>query len=467
MAERMGTYCTVISGYAFKSGDLAEGVDIPVIKIGNISNGNKVIVDGDTQYVDSRFLSLDKKYHINEGDILISLTGSHMNQPNSMVGRCCRNRENQLFLLNQRAGKIIPNENADKDFLYYIFRLGSVQFAIANRAYGGANQVNVSPKDIMGLKMNIPALPVQKKIGKILSTYDSLIENNNKRIRVLEQMAENLYKEWFVRFRFPGYENAEFENGIPKRWEEMRLCDFGISLDSGSRPSGGINSELTEGMPSLGAEAVNGLAEFDFGSVKYIPCDFYKKMKRGKNTGRDILVYKDGAYIGRTTIFRNGFPFEHYAVNEHVFLLNATRPVYQNYLYFTLHQPAYFTLMQNLNRNAAQPGLSKPDMQRIKITVPSELVVVKFNEFVEPILAAVFDLAKQNQNLSKQRDLLLPRLMSGKLGVEQAAAQQPKTTIITFESFVSKLGMAARGTAMSEADLWAMYQAYLDDDATE
>lgn len=216
MAEKLQKYCTVISGYAFKSKDLSEGTDIPVIKIGNISNGENVAIDDSTQYVNEEFLSIDEKYHIKNGDILISLTGSHMNQPNSMVGRCCRNLDDTIYLLNQRAGKIIPKKSVDKDFLYYVFRLPSIQYAIANRAYGGANQVNVSPKDVMGIKFDIPDITIQRKIANALTAYDTLIQNNNKRIRLLEQMAENLYKEWFVRFRFPGYEDVDFENGIPR-----------------------------------------------------------------------------------------------------------------------------------------------------------------------------------------------------------------------------------------------------------
>ena len=96
MAEKLKEYCTVISGYAFKSKDLSEGTDIPVIKIGNISNGKNVVIDDSTQYVNEEFLSVDEKYHIKNGDILISLTGSHMNQPNSMVGRCCRNLDDTI-----------------------------------------------------------------------------------------------------------------------------------------------------------------------------------------------------------------------------------------------------------------------------------------------------------------------------------------------------------------------------------
>ena len=417
MGKKLKEYCTVISGYAFKSQDLSKGTDIPIIKIGNISNGENIIVDNSTQYVNKEFLSIDKKYHVLKGDILISLTGSHMNQPNSMVGRCCRNLDYKIYLLNQRAGKIIPKKTVNKDFLYYVFRLKSIQYAIANRAYGGANQVNVSPKDIMGIKFTIPNFTVQNKIADILSTYDNLIENNNKRIKLLEQMAENLYKEWFVRFRFPGYENVEFEEKNPKHWNKLRLSQFGIELESGARPKGGINSSINDGVPSLGAESIKGLAEFNYSEVKLIPEEFYRKLKRGKNRGNHILIYKDGAYIGKVTLFKYGFPFESFAINEHVFFINSIRAEYQNYLYFTLKQSSYYTLMQNLNRNAAQPGLSQLDVNRIKIIEPDQVTIISFNKYIEPLLKEVFQLAKKNHLLIKQRDMLLPRLMSGKLEV--------------------------------------------------
>lgn len=306
---------------------------------------------------------------------------------------------------------VVDEKIADTRYIYYLLKCGRID------GYGTSQQQITIPYLKKKRIQIITSLDKQKKIASILSAYDNLIEVNNKRIKVLEQMAENLYKEWFVRFRFPGHEKAEFENGIPKGWSKQRLDQFGISLDSGSRPSGGIDDSLNEGIPSLGAESVNGMGEFDYNDVKLIPFDYYQKMKRGKSTGSDILVYKDGEYIGKTTIFMNAFPFSQFAVNEHVFLLNANSSEYQLYLYFTLHLQEYYILMQNLNRNAAQPGLSKPDMNRIKIVVPDITTVQKFNAIVKPIMNQVFHLASQRYNLTKQRDLLLPRLMSGKLEV--------------------------------------------------
>ena len=416
--EKLGKYCKIISGYAFKSNDLSEGTEIPVIKIGNISNGNDVIIDSSTQYVSSDFLSIDEKYHIKKGDVLISLTGSHINQPNSMVGRSCRNFSDTEFLLNQRAGKVIPNENADKNYLYYLLNTESFKYSICNRAYGAANQANVSPSDIENIKWNFPPLPTQQKIASILSAYDNLIQNYKKQIEALQTAASELYKEWFVRFRFPGYQTAEFENGIPEGWKYLKLSEFGYEVESGNRPAGGIDDSLEDGIPSLGAESIDKLGYFDYSNVKLVPREFYDKMKRGHGKDNDILLYKDGAYIGKVTLFRNGFPFKEYAVNEHVFLLRSNNKDYQNYLYFTLNMSQYFTQMQNLNRNAAQPGLARGDLDRIKILVPNEKGIEKFNKLINPMIDNIFSYSKQITNLTQQRDLLLPRLMSGKLEVE-------------------------------------------------
>ena len=306
----------------------------------------------------------------------------------------------------------------DTEFTYYYLSTKEVVSYLSNIAESSqATFPSFLPKDLGGITLPNVNVKTQKKIASILSAYDSQIENNQRRIKLLEQMAENLYKEWFVRFRFPGYENAEFEGGMPKEWELERLEDFGIVLETGSRPKGGIDSSVETGVPSLGAEAINGLAEFDYNSLKLVPQDYYDKMKRGKSKGNHILVYKDGAYIGKVTIFRNGFPFKEYSINEHVFFLNTKDCDYQNYLYFTLHQKAFFSLMKNLNRNAAQPGLSQQDMNGIKVFKPTKDVVNTFNQYAEPIFNEVFSLAKEIRLLTHQRDLLLPRLMSGKLSI--------------------------------------------------
>lgn len=305
-----------------------------------------------------------------------------------------------------------------KQFVYYLLKQQYIRNLAANSMTGASGRQRADLKFIKRIKLDLPPLPVQHRIASILSAYDSLIENNTKRIRLLEKMAENLYKEWFVRFRFPGYEKAEMENGLPKGWKVERLGEWGISLDTGKRPKGGVDISLKDGYPSLGAECIKELAFFDYSSVSLIPKDFYESMKRGKNTGDDILLYKDGAYIGKVTMFMDKYPYEHYAINEHVFFVAPKNVEYKNYLYFTLHQNEFFVLMQNLNRNAAQPGLSRGDVERVQMTIPTPEVVKQFNQVVKPMLKIMFNLAKQNTLLARRRDLLLPRLMSGKLEVK-------------------------------------------------
>ena len=309
---------------------------------------------------------------------------------------------NGKFDAYQRTYLIQPlSQETDTHYLYYSIGLKLKQ--MKSNASGTATKFLTQPI-LNNLNIEYRNINEQKKIVSILSAYDELIENNNKRIAILEQMAGSLYKEWFVR--------RKNEN-----WELIKLSQFGYSLESGSRPKGGIDSSLQEGSPSLGAEAIGDLGKFDYSATKLIPEDFYRKMKRGIGRDKDILLYKDGAYIGKVTLFMDEFPYKDYAINEHVFLMRSNNPIYQYYLYFTLSLPQYFTQMQNLNRNAAQPGLTGKDIDILKLYLPDDETVLRFNATIEPMLHQLFSLAKKNENLKKQRDLLLPRLMSGKLEV--------------------------------------------------
>ena len=308
-------------------------------------------------------------------------------------------------------------KEVDPKFLYYVLSDQNF-FNWDSMTSKGTKMPRGTPNAIM--KYSVPDIPfhTQEKIASILSAYDNLIQNYKKQIEALQSATSELYKEWFVRFRFPGWQNAKFENGVPEGWKYLKLSEFGYEVESGNRPAGGIDDSLEDGIPSLGAESIDKLGYFDYSNVKLVPREFYDKMKRGHGKDNDILLYKDGAYIGKVTLFRNGFPFKEYAVNEHVFLLRSNNKDYQNYLYFTLNMPQYFTQMQNLNRNAAQPGLARGDLDRIKILVPNEKVIEKFNKLINPMIDNIFSYSKQITNLTQQRDLLLPRLMSGKLEVD-------------------------------------------------
>lgn len=389
MIEKLGKYYNVISGFAFKSSDLKDNADIPIIKIGNISNGRNVIIEN-MQYVDHEFLNINEKYHIKNGDVLISLTGSHINQPNSMVGRVCRNYDKQTYLLNQRAGKIIAKENASTDYMFYALLTKAMKESIVSRAYGAANQVNVSPSAIMGIKWNFPTLPTQQKIASILTSYDRLIENNTRRIRLLEQMAENFYKEWFVRFRFPEHEKAEMVNGLPKGWKINSLKEI---------------CEFKRGRNITSAEMCDGIIQVISAGVA--PSGYHNK---ANVHGVSVTMSSSGANAGYISIHYDDI----WAADCSYISEKETEDIY--YVYELLNNIRQ--VINNFQIGAAQPHVYPKDINRIKTCVPPKELRIKANTNLSKIHKEIHKLYKQNQLLTHQRDLLLPRLMSGKLEVK-------------------------------------------------
>jgi len=407
----IGKISKVISGFAFKSKNF-QPFGIPVIKIKNIKDENILLDESDC--VDSA-IEVPIRFHLSKGDILISLTGSHITLPSSVVGRVAKYRHETNSYLNQRAGKFIDidNEKCHKDYLFYFLLQKETLTKIANKAQGAANQANISPGDVEGVEINLPPLPTQRKIASILSAYDDLIENNLKRIKLLEEKAQLYYKIEFAEYQFGDKE----PQNLPKGWVIKTIGDIHGKLESGSRPKGGIDKELKEGIASVGAENVIGLGKYNYQSEKLITEAFYENMNRGKIENKDILIYKDGAYIGKTTLFQDDFPHEKCCVNEHVFLLRSKNELYQNYLFFTLYQKLYFDKMQQLNANAAQPGINQESLKSLRILWPSQNIIEEFNDKVESLMKLIFVLAKQNTKLREARDILLPKLMNGQIEV--------------------------------------------------
>ncbi len=408
MREKLGLHCDVISGYAFSTSDWKdEGV--PVVKIGNISNGEDIICDEQIQYVNESFLDkLDEKYHITKGDVLISLTGSHINQPNSMVGRTCRSLTDRKYLLNQRAGKVLPFDNTNKNYLYYLLSTQAIKYDIANRAYGGANQVNVSPKDIKKIKWEFPDFSTQKRIADILSAYDDLIENNNRRIALLEKAAQELYKEWFVRFRFPGYENAKFENGLPNGWTVKKLADYG-KVETGKTPSTEVVENYGDYIMFVKTPDMHGNM-FTIQTGEYLSQQGHNCQPKKLLPANSIMV----SCIGTGGVVSINAEPAH--TNQQINSIILNNSIFLEWIFFTCK-----SLKETIElfgaTGATMTNLSKGKFEKLKVIEPTENLILLFHDKVQPFFDEIRSLMYQNQNLIKQRDLLLPRLMSGKLEV--------------------------------------------------
>ncbi|EME7174634.1 hypothetical protein EB14_02300 [Enterococcus faecium] len=280
---------------------------------------------------------------------------------------------------------------------------------------------------IENTKIMLPPLDEQKAIAHILSTLDDKIEVNNQINKTLENMAQAIFKQWFVDFEFPnedgepykssGGEMVESELGmIPKGWEVKELVDVLETLEAGNRPKGGAGN-LTEGIPSIGAENIIGLGKYDYSKEKYVTEEYFAKMNKGKVNPGDVLLYKDGAQLGRKTMFMNGFPHKKCCINSHVFILRTNDMLTQSYLYFWLDQDWVTQSIINLNANSAQPGINQSKLKTLKILTPKFNYVEMFDVIIKSLLNKLFENCIENNALHKTRDALLPKLMSGEIRV--------------------------------------------------
>jgi type I restriction enzyme S subunit len=170
------------------------------------------------------------KYKLQTGDTIIQTVGSWPRNPNSVVGKVIKVPSKASgALLNQNAVKISPAKTLDRSFIFYLLKSNIFRDFIIGCAQGAANQASITLDDIRNFSFWLPPLPIQRKIAAFLSAYDDLIENNTQRIKILEEMAQALYHEWFVKFRFPGHEKVRmvgWELGkIPEGWEVKNLFE--------------------------------------------------------------------------------------------------------------------------------------------------------------------------------------------------------------------------------------------------
>lgn len=263
-----------------------------------------------------------------------------------------------------------------------------------------------SSKDIG--KIDLPDInrKAQDQIVSILSAYDKLIEVNKKRIKMLEQIAENLYKEWFVRFRFPGHETAEFENGIPKGWQISRMEDFCYVTDG----THDTPKPTENGVPLVTGKFIED-GEISFDEAYLISEADHEAIKKrsGLSTG-DILFSNIGT-VGKSCIV--DYQREFSVKNVIVFKPDGFNKAL--FLYYWLTSPTMQEIFSTQTNGASQQFVGLTFMRRYKIMVPPQTVLSQFEEQIYPIYQLQVLLRNNRKNLIKQRDLLLPRLMSGKL----------------------------------------------------
>lgn len=348
------------------------------------------------------------KYIVKEGDILIARTGATTGY-NYVVPSRISNTVYASYLIRFIVDKklVLPL------FMKYVLKTQSY-YGFVNNYIGGSAQPGMNAK--VFTKFNIPkfSLVTQQKIASILSAYDRLIENNTRRIRLLEQMAENLYKEWFVRFRFPEHEKVEMVNGLPKGWETIHIKEL-AQLKSGYA----FKSEwfVEEGEAVAKIKDIGNIL-MDTSSFSYVDKENCIKAKKFLLTTGDLTIALTGATIGKISIVpkHKGNIYTNQRLGK--FFLGDKPMEKLPFLYCLFKQEAMVSNIVNLsNSSSAQPNISPEQIEKIKILGNHDIISM-YNKTCNPLFSNILALYSQNQLLTRQRDLLLPRLMSGKLEVK-------------------------------------------------
>ena len=304
------------------------------------------------------------------------------------------------------------NNALNSKYLYYWLNSKFGKESLIIRAIG-SSQAALTIDILKKYKFFLPEVNQQNKIADILSTYDDLIENNNKRIAILEQMAENLYKEWFVRFRFPGYETAKFENGLPVGWEYVKLGEI-LSFERGISYSS-EEIDCDEGLNLINLKNIDAFGGFRRDGTK----TYNGKYKESQvvKTGDLVIGVTDMTQDRRTVGAAALIPTIEGLSVISADLVKVVSDVPNIYLYSLCRYGFYSKYFSQFANGANVLHLKPGALLNKKLLLPTKNLIDAFVEKASTIIELIDELNLANDNLIKQRDLLLPRLMSGKLEV--------------------------------------------------
>ncbi|OPB89597.1 hypothetical protein BAS06_04360 [Elizabethkingia miricola] len=324
---------------------------------------------------------------------------------------------NDVFVIKRKV------EELDTKFLFYnLCQQEFFDFMMAGA--NGTKMPRGNKNAIIKYKVNLPPLKTQRKIVSILSGYDNLIENNQKRIKILEEMVQQTYEEWFVRMHFPGYETAVFgKDGLPEGWEVKSLGEltetmqYGYTESANSQPVGPKFLRITDIVGS----------NINWQTVPYCVIDEKKKAKYLLKEG-DIVIARTGATVGYAKRINKNCPNAVFA--SYLIRLKLKPEIDDVFMGVFVESHSFVQTVQNIAGGAAQPNANAPILKQIEIIVPSKNIQDNFREIVLKQKNAQELLLKQNQHLREARDILLPRLMMGIIDVESLETKQNEAKII-------------------------------------
>jgi len=375
-----------------------EGKGYPLVRTPNIGKG-RLVYNGMHRVCEDVYNKRNARAIPQENDLIFAREAT--------AGNVALIQKGEKVCLGQRTVLIRPNqEMVNPAFLTYFLLAPKQQYNLLSTA-NGATVAHVNLPTIRNLKIDLPELSTQHRIATILSRYDSLIENYQKQIKLLEEAAQRLYKEWFVDLHFPGHENTKIVDGVPEGWEKKKVTEIGKVI-TGKTPSTakkeyyggqipfitipdmhtGIYPTSSQFLSSLGANSQSG---------KFIPAN-------------SLMVSCIGT-AGLVCITN-----EECQTNQQInsLVLNDISQLY--YLYNT-----FLSLKEYLNNigsnGATMTNVNKSKFESIEILIPTNLISNLYNKAVEPSFRSIKTFSSQIRLLTEARDRLLPKLMSGEIAV--------------------------------------------------
>ncbi len=382
---------------------------VPVIRGGNLTDDLTQFVPEDFVFVSEARAQEYRPQHVRGRDLIFTCWGTI-----GQVGLIPENGPYTEYIISNKQLKLRVDESiADPRFCFYYFASPRYVAHIRNRGIGGAVP-GINLGILKSLIIALPPIDMQKRIADILSAYDDLIENNRRRMALLEEAARQLYREWFVRLRFPGHEHTRITNGVPENWQRTTLTDVCESLEDGdwieTKDQGGEDYRLLQ-ISNIG---INEFVET--GNFRYVTEATFKRLNCREIVAGQILISRMPKPIGRAWLVSE-MPWRMITAVDVAIVVAAPEIADAYFLTYFLNSPENLEHCERRAVGATRARIARRDLASLLLLLPPPTLQRGFREAVEPINQQRANLYRQNDKLRAARDLLLPRLMSGEIAV--------------------------------------------------
>jgi type I restriction enzyme S subunit len=401
---KLGDICAVKGGKRLPAGHMLvdHRTAHPYIKARDIRYGK--VSSAELQFLEPATFEKIKRYTTNQGDVCITIVaniGDVGIVPKELDGASLT--ENAVKLTNLRK---------DVDPRFLALQLAHRQFKeFMELLAAGAAQSKLGIYKIKIIKVRLPSITIQAKIAASISAYDELIENNQQRIVLLEKMAEEIYREWFVRLRFPGHEQVKFVKGVPEGWEVRTLSSFASEIRKSVKKKNLSDVEKYIGLEHIPRRSIA-----------------IKEWATADTVDSDKLLFQEGDIL-----FCKIRPYLHKVALSHVsgacssdtIVIRPQSKIYEGYLLFTVFSDTFIELATVASKGTKMPRADWGFLKKLELAVPNTQLLEAYQAQFDTLFSQIVNLLRENEALRATRDLLYPRLISGKLSVESLDIQFP------------------------------------------